>query len=145
MGEVDLGVDLGRGEGAVAKELLDCAQVHSGFQKMGSECVSQSVWVEMVEIRSAADRVVELAADGPITETASTLVDEERVVLVTDISAPTGALGKIGLDGFRSWPAEWHEALFAALAAYPDDPLSELDIAEVESNQFSDPKSRGVQ
>jgi hypothetical protein len=128
----------------VAEELLDCAKIHTGFQKMGGECVSQSVWVEMVEIRSAADRVVELAADGPITEAAAALVDEEWVVLGDDASTPTGTLRKIGLDGSRSRAAKRHEALLASLAANPDHPLTELDITEVESYEFADSEPRGV-
>ena len=145
MSQVDLGIDLSGGEGAVAEELLDRAKIHSGLQKMGGECVSQCVRVEVVEICSAANRVVELAADGPVTEAAPALVDEERVVLVMDCSTPAGAFGKIGLDGFRSRPAEGYEALLASLAAHPDDPLTELNITEIETYEFADTEPCGVE
>lgn len=145
MRQVDLGIDLSRGERAVAEELLDRAKVHPGFQKMRGECVSQGVWMEVIEVCRATDREVELAADGPVTEAAPTLVDEERLVLVTDTSAPTGAVGKIGLDGPRGRTPKRYEALLASFSAHPDNSLAELDITEVEGDQFADPEPGGVQ
>ena len=49
MRQVDLGVDLSRGEGAVAEKFLDRAKIHSRLQKMGCNCVSQRVRMEVVE------------------------------------------------------------------------------------------------
>jgi len=76
MCQVDLGIDLSRGKGAVAEELLDRAKVHSSFQKMGGECVTQRVRVEMVEVRGAADRVIKLAPDRPVAEATTALIDK---------------------------------------------------------------------
>lgn len=144
MRQVDLGINLCRGKRAVAEEFLDCSKVHSRLQKMGGECVTQRVRVEMVEIRSAADGVVELTADGPIAEASPALVDEQRFTLVSDTSTPMGAFGKIGFEGFRRWPAEGDEALFASFAAHPNQPLTELDITEVEGHEFADAEPCGV-
>ena len=76
MRQVDLGIDLCGGKGAVAEEFLNRAKVHSRLQKMGGECVTQCVRVEMVEISRVADGMVELTADGPVAEAASALIDE---------------------------------------------------------------------
>ena len=75
MRQVDLGIDLSRGKGAVAEELLDRAKVHARLQKMSGECVSQRVRMEMIEVPSVANGVVELTANGPITEAAPALND----------------------------------------------------------------------
>jgi len=144
MRQVDLGIDLCRGKGTVAEEFLDCSKVHSRFQKMGGKCVTQRVRVEMVEIRRGANREVELAADGSIAEAAAALVDEQRFTLVSDASAPMSAVGEIGLEGLRSGPSERDEALFATFAAHPNHPLTELDITEVEGNEFANAEPRGV-
>ena len=76
MRQVDLCIDLGCGEGAVAEEFLDRAKVHTRLQKMGGECVTQRVRVEMTEIRCMADGAVELTADGPVAEAATALIDK---------------------------------------------------------------------
>ena len=103
--------------------------------------MTQRVRVEMVEIRSVADGVVELTADGPITEATTALVDEQRLILVSDTSTPMGAIGKIGFEGLRCWPAERNEAFFAPFAAHPNHPLTELNITEVEGHEFADAES----
>jgi hypothetical protein len=144
MRQVDLGINLCGGERAVAEELLDCSKVHSRFQKMGGECVTQRMRVEMVEIRRVADGAIELTADGPIAEAAAALVDEQRFTLVSDTSTPPGAIGKIGLEGLCRRPAERDEALFAPFASYPNHPLTELYIAEVEGHEFADAETCGV-
>jgi hypothetical protein len=128
----------------VARELWPRSSWIAGLQKMGGECVSKCVRVEMVEVRSAANRVVELPADGPVAEAPPALIDEEWVVLIIDASAPAGAFGKIGFDGSSRRPAKRHEALLASLAAHPDHPLTELDITEVESHEFANAEPRGV-
>jgi len=137
MGQVDLGIDLSRGKGAVAEELLDRAKVHTRLQKMSGECVTQRVRMEMVEVRSMANGVVELTADGPITEAAPALIDEQGFTLAGDTSTPTGAFGKIGLEGLPCWPAKGDEALFAPLSAHSNHPLTELDISEVKSHELA--------
>ena len=134
MRQVDLGIDLCCGKGAVAEELLDRSKVHSRLQKMGVECVTQRVRVEMIEIRSVADGVVELTADGPITEATAALVDEQRLTLVSDTSTPMGAFGKIGFEGLRCWPAERNEAFFAPFAAHPS---RHDDSSSAESSHLS--------
>lgn len=144
MRQVDLGIDLCRGEGAVAEELLDRAKVHSRLQKMGGESVTQRVRMEMVEIRSVADGVVELPADRPIAEAASALVDEKGFTLAGDTATPTGAFGEIDLEGLPCWPAERDEALFAPLAAHSNHPLTELDISEVKGHEFANAEPCGV-
>ncbi len=144
MGEIDLGVNLSCGERAVAEEFLDRPKVHAGFQQVGGKGVTQCVRVEMVEVCRVEDGTVELAADGSVAEAAPSLVDEEWVALVGEPSAPAGAIGKIGLDGPCCRPAERHEALLASFAAHPDHPLTELDITEIESHEFTDAKPCGV-
>jgi hypothetical protein len=144
MRQIDLGVDLSCREGAVAEELLDRSKIHSRLQKMGGERVPQRMRVKMIEIGGSADRVVELTADRAVAEATPALVDEQRVSLAGDTSPPAGAFGKIELDGLRRWPAKGHEALLAPLAAHPDQPLTELDVAEVESYELPDAEPRGV-
>lgn len=144
MRQVDLGINLCRGKGAVTEELLDCPKIHARFQKMGGKCVTQRMRVEMVEIRRMTDSAVKLATDRPITEAPPALVDEQGFPFVNDNFAPAGAVGEIGLEGLRRRPAEWDEALFATFAAHPNHPLTELDITEVESNEFADAEPRGV-
>ena len=144
MRQVDLCIDLCRGKGTVAEELLDRAKVHSRLQKMGGECVTQRVRVEMVEIRREAHGAVELPADGPITEAAPALIDKQWFALVGDPSTPIGAVGKIYLEGLRSRPAERDEAHFAPFASHPNNPLTELDITKVEGHEFADAKPCGV-
>ena len=128
----------------MSEKLLDRSKIHSSLQKMGGECVTQRVRVEMVEICAAADGVVELSADRSVAEAASALVDKKRVSLVGNASPPTGALGKIGLDGLGRRAAEWYEALFAPLATHPDHSLADLDVTEVKSHELPDAKPRGI-
>jgi hypothetical protein len=111
---------------------------------MGGESVTQRVRMEMVEIRSVADGVVELPADRPIAEAASALVDEKGFTLAGGTATPTGAFGEIGLEGLPCWPAERDEALFAPLAAHSNHPLTELDISEVKGHEFANAEPCGV-
>lgn len=137
MREVDLGIDLSRGKGAVAEKFLDRPKVHSRLQKMGGEGVTERVRMEMVEICGVADGAVELTADRPITEAASTLVDEQGFIPVSDPLTPAGAFGKIGLEGFARRAAKGDEALFAPLATNADHPLAELNVSEIKSHEFT--------
>jgi hypothetical protein len=145
VGQVDLGIDLSGGQGAVAEEFLDGAKVHARFEEMGRESVPQCVWVEMIEISAAADGAVELTADGAVAESAPALVDEKRVVVVRYVSTPAGAFWEIGLDGFGRRPAERHQAFLASFAAHTDDPLSELEITEIEGYELADTEPRRVE
>ena len=99
MSEVDLCVDLGRGQRAVAEKLLDHTQIHTGLEKMGRERVTQSVRMEMVEISSAAHSFIDDSSDRPITEPATALIDEERIILGSDFPTPLFPYRKVRSDG----------------------------------------------
>lgn len=129
----------------MAQELLDGAQVHARLEKVRREGVAQSVRVEMVEIRSAVDCLVELAPDGAVAETAAALVDEERFVLIDHRSPPTRTFRQVSLDGPCGRPAERHQSFLPSFAAHPDQSLPELEITEIESHELADAETGSVQ
>lgn len=145
MCEIDTRVHLRRRQRGVSEELLNRPQIHPGLEEVGGESVPKGVRVEPVEIRSAIDGGGEDAPDRAIRQTATALIDEERVVVVAGLSTPSGAVGKIVPDCRRRVPTEGDYPFLPALAANAEQPLGEGEIVEIGCDQLTHPETGAVE
>ena len=119
---VDVAVDLGGRERAVAEQLLDHAQVGAALEQVGRERVAKPVRVR----RQAAERArVEPAAAGGEEDGVLRSARQLRAAFAQVPGEPEGGL-----------LAERHGPLLAALAAHVDELLVEVDVLEVEADRL---------
>src|SRR5215211_192402 len=126
---VDVAVDLGRGEGAVAEELLDRPQVGAALEQMRGKRMAEPVWVG------------EEAAQRARVQPLATRRDEKGV-----LRAP-GQLRahlKPAAEPVGGLLAQRDDALLRALAEDADGLTVEVDVAEVEVDGFAASQSRRV-
>src|SRR5919198_2263919 len=120
---VDVGVDLGRRERAVAEELLDGAEVGAALDEVCGEGVAQPMRVRRDPPQRAR------------VEPRSSHRDEERVLRGTDKRRPR--LAQVAREPVRGLLAERHDPLLAALPAYVERLLLEVDVGEVEVDRLA--------
>ncbi len=145
MSEIDLGIDLGCRQRAMAEQLLDRPQIHSRFQEVGCKSMPQRVWVEVKQVGTAAHRIGQQPPNGAITEASSALVDEEGLGIIVDASPESGPLREIGNKRRRRKAAKGHQALLAPFSAHSEGALADLYVVEIEGHQLPDPKAGAVE
>lgn len=139
-----VGVALRRSEVGVAEHLLHGAQVGATLEQVGREGVAEEMGVDALRLETRLRG--ELAQDeegARAGERPSTCVQEElRPVATIEVGA---SHREVATDGLGRRAPERNDALLAALADDPNDPLVEVDGALLETDRLGDAEARPVQ
>ena len=119
---VDMAVHLRGGEGGVAEELLDGAEVGAAFEQMRREGVTKAmrIWQEPTQ-RGRVERVAARR-------------EKERVRRAVRQGRPAAL--EVETKAVRGLLAERNSALLSPLAAHVDQLLLEVDVPQLEINDF---------
>jgi len=127
----------------VSQKFLDDAQVGTAVQQVGRKCMAKLVRAERPGNPGALLGLAQNAADRPDGQATAAAVDEQGGRPASGqarpaVRQPTDQC-RLGL------PPERDDALPAAFAADPYEPLVEVEVSYIESHCLGRPKARAVQ
>lgn len=151
-----VGVFLRGGEGLVAEEFLNCAQIGAIGEEMRGEGVPQGVWVKVPVHIDEADVFFDDAANGALRKAAPSVIEEDGFGVRRIAAAATGgaagrlrkqliAKGPVFFEGFLGFRAIGDDAFFVAFAAHSEDAFFLVDVDDIEAGEFADAKAGGVE
>jgi len=138
--DADLGVFLGGGEGDMAEEFLDGAQVGAAVEKVGGEGMAQGMGRGLLENPGLDELLFEVALDASRRQASAAVVEKQGLVL----GRPAAGF-QVGADGLAGLAAHRHDALLAPLAHNPHQAVIEIEVDDVEGGQLPDPQAGGVE
>src|SRR6266851_3025033 len=133
-----VGVALGRGEAAVAQQLLDEAEIRAGSQHVGGEAVAEGMGRHPLDDPGPTRAGAHDAKRATRGEPAAPRVEEER-------PAPAPAQREVGREGVQRGLADRHHALLAPLAEDADGAPILVEIVDVEATALRHPQPTRVE
>src|SRR5258706_4721320 len=133
-----VGVALGRGETAVAQQLLDETEIRARPQHVGGEAVAEGVGRDPLGDAGAPRAGADDAQRAPRGEPAAPRVEEKR-------PAPPAAPGQVGREGLERRLPDRHHALLAALAEDAHGAPALVEIVDVEAAALGHPQPARVE
>ena len=148
----DVGIFLGGGEGLVAEEFLDGAEVGAIGEQMGSEGVAQGVGVQVPVHVGEANIFLDDAAHGALGEAAAGVIKKDGFGVRGTTAAASGAglqqqlvtNGPVSFEGFLGFAAVRDDALLVTFAADAQHFFAAIQVGEIKAGKFADAETRGV-
>jgi len=142
------------GEGLVAEEFLNGAEVGAVGEEMRGEGMAEGVGMQVPVYVDEADVFFDDAADGTLREAAAGIIQENGFG-VRGFAVAAAAVGglqeqlltqrPIFFQRFLGFRAVGDDAFLVALAADTQHEIFSFDVGQVEASEFADPKAGGVE
>lgn len=133
----DVRVDLGGGKAGVAEEGLDAAEVGAVVEKVCGKAVADFVRGEIGWETGLDEAGFDHGPDGARGEAGAGFVDEERAV----VNGGGMAVARDGFEGLRNKRAD---AFASAFACDAGGFANDVDIRDIEANEFRESHAGGV-
>ena len=140
--EIKVRVDLRRGDVGVAQEFLHAAQIMARFKQMRREGVAKQVRVDVGVDALSASPVTDAGLHGTGAQAAAPIAYEQGLFVACgelDTRLVPSRQGLNGLSTDRDYP------VFVAFAGDTNRRIDHVHVATVETGQFRQTQSRGVQ
>lgn len=138
--EVQVGIDLGRGDVGVAEQFLHGAQVAGRLQQMAGEGVPQHVRVQVLAQLADAG-LAHPQLDRPRRQALAAATDEHRTVFRSGL----GAQRQPGFERLARGLADRQLADLVALATHSHQAFLEVQPFEIEADQFREAQPGGIE
>ena len=135
----NVGVDLGSGESRVAQQFLDVSQVCAAVEQVRGERMAQCVWTDVMYARAEANVLFHQTSDRARRYARALVIQDERLGVAFGsrrMLQETFTHVEVVLQGPRGRIAERHNTFFAALTEHAQQFALEIDVAEIELDQF---------
>jgi len=141
----EVGIDLGRAQRLMAQQFLDDAEVGTIVEHVGGKAVSKRVGTDAGIQACLEEVLVEFASDRACRKALAVLVDEKGVLIEVGFSRVGITEGEVALDGLQGCRADGGKSFSFSFTADMEDLAEEVDVSEVEGDQFADAQARGVE
>ncbi len=139
--QVDGCIDLGGCQRCVAQEFLDGPEVHSRLEKVSSKSVPKGVRMHLVLGRGLEDSSRENSPHGPVSQASPALVEEKGFGGERGALFPLSPDGEVGAQCSCGLGTVGHDTFLASFTSDADETRFELQIGEIQTDQFPDPES----
>ena len=140
----DVGVDLCGAEAAVAEQHLHDAQVGAVVDEVGCERMAQGVRRDGRGDAAGGSIVADKFPEGLTGYGFAAFVEEKNVVQRVFEQLRAGAMD-VTFDGSHGVFADGDEAFFLPFAAYAQDAVLQVEVAEAQADEFADAQAAGVE
>jgi hypothetical protein len=137
--EIKVRIYLGRADVGVPKQFLHGPQVAAGLEQVRGEGVPEHVRMHVFRQTTEPRPVRDAALHDAGTEPSAAHSDEYRVLVGLGDGA---AFGEPRLQRRSGVSADGHDPGLAALAEDPGGAVAQVEVRQVEAEQFTEPQSR---
>jgi len=140
--EVKVCIYLGGADIRVAKEFLDATQIVARFQQVGGKRVPEQVWIDFGANALFSCPVINTGLHGARAQAGSFFADKKCSLIGCRQYDPFLQPGRKRLEGI---PTHRQDTILVAFARHAGRRIGTIDVAKIETCQFSQPQSARIQ